>query len=71
MTFCDYCNCNDCKNGIKGLFHAATKDGDWICEICYEYDLCASAKCDPCSGACATNECGHRPQIISKWIEGK
>lgn len=69
--FCNFCDCTDCQNGTKLLSHAETKDGKWICDICYYYDMCTNGpdRADnPCSGPCK-----HRPVLIGHWLkfEGK
>jgi hypothetical protein len=58
MNFCDYCTCTDCKNGKSYLSHAQTASGNWICDVCYTYDLCPN-------GPCADKNCSHRPKLIS------
>lgn len=55
MTFCSYCECEDCRTGVihcvdfdghtveyKGppLRHALTEWGNWVCEVCHRYGFC-------------------------------
>ena len=40
MAFCDYCDCEDCKYGNSYLVHAQTVSGKWICDVCYQYEVC-------------------------------
>lgn len=60
MKFCDYCTCSDCQNGAKYLSHAYTANKNFICDVCYSYDVCPNGPCDDMN-------CEHRPIIISKW----
>jgi len=63
MSYCNYCPCKDCKHGSKYIKHAQTINGDWICDICYTYEVCLDADMDePCKTPCV-----HRPKIISEW----
>lgn len=67
--FCDYCKCSDCQNGHHLLSHAQTEEENWICDVCFEYDLCTSVPGH--NGPCEETECQHRPKLISKWIAYK
>ncbi len=72
MAFCDYCECDDCTYGNDRISHAKTSDNDWICDICYTYDLCTST--GPLrnkNGPCKNKDCIHRPVLITKWIDFK
>jgi hypothetical protein len=62
--FCDYCNCDDCKYGADLISHAQTSDGDWICDVCYHYDVCPGHPCD-------NKDCEHRPDLVSGWMPKK
>jgi len=78
MAFCDYCECRDCRKGRKGLTHAATHDGKWICDVCYHYECCVSASDHqkgkgPCeitvNGKVVSDpNCPHRPKLISPFV---
>jgi len=75
MGFCDFCTCESCTEGTKGLFHALCVDGRYICDVCYTYDLCTSdtpggPPRNP-SGPCDNKDCIHRPKLIGEWIEFK
>jgi hypothetical protein len=65
--FCDFCKCEDCQNGADWLHHAQTADGSWICDVCYEYDLCTAGP--KYSGPCEDHNCEHRPIIVGDWIK--
>lgn len=71
MIYCNYCDCNGCKYGnmddVK-LYHAKTFNNDWICNVCYKYDLCTSGPLRNKNGPCENDECIHRPKIISNWV---
>lgn len=69
MSFCDYCDCEDCINGTERLYHAKTKDGSWICDVCYTYDVCMDGPDRNANGPCTEKHCKHRPILISDWIE--
>ena len=58
--FCSYCICSSCRNGHYGLSHALTINGNYICETCYEYDLCRCGYGE---------ECEHKPKLISTFKE--
>jgi hypothetical protein len=71
MAFCDFCPCEGCRTGERWLFHAQTEDGTWICDVCYDYEVCMDAQRKetgshngPCDGPCT-----HRPKITSKWTD--
>lgn len=68
-NFCDFCSCDDCKygNSIYVLHHAKTQDNKWICDICFEYDLCTSGPNRNSNGPCKEKNCDHRPKLISDW----
>ena len=65
ISFCDFCECNDCKYGTKYIRHAQTSTGQWICDTCYQYDLCTYKPGH--DGPCEDRECEHRPKIVSDW----
>lgn len=64
MNFCNYCECYRCKFGEEDLYHAKTSNGDWICEVCYQFALCTTGNLN---GPCEDWDCIHRPKIIGKW----
>ena len=75
--FCDFCDCEDCRDGSELLYHASTTDNKWICDVCWTYDLCTSNN-NPFGvdrnpdGPCPSNvECRHRPRLSGPWIKGK
>jgi len=70
-NFCDYCDCNDCRNGTDMLHHAMTSNDEWICDVCYLYDLCTSGPNRSPDGPCREKECVHRPKIVSTWTKLK
>ena len=67
--YCDFCDCKDCQNGTEMISHAQTASGNWICDVCYTYEVCLDAKTDKCEKApCSANEyCKHRPILIGPW----
>lgn len=76
MAFCDFCTCNDCRKGNRGLIHAMTADNRWICDVCWRYDVCVSEKrksgvrdrpCETLAGR-AIPGCPHRPKLVTGWI---
>jgi hypothetical protein len=68
MRFCDYCPCDDCLAGTEYISHAQTVDGKWICDVCFEYEVCLDkGSTDPCAGICGEHKCDHRPTIVSEW----
>ena len=69
MAFCDFCTCEDCTTGTPRLVHAQTREGTWICEICYDYDVCTASGADrnP-NGPCEDENCKHRPVLVTDWI---
>ena len=75
MNFCDFCPCEECRNGVDGLSHAQTKEGKWICDICYTYDVCTSGPNRSRHGPCETEygtlnpNCVHRPILVTGWID--
>lgn len=75
MAFCDFCNCAACQKGHAHLTHAQTEDGRWVCDCCYDYDICIVAWREqtgknrgPCEGEEAAT-CPHRPKVVSEWSE--
>ena len=74
-AFCNYCSCEECITGISdygGLKHAKTDNDDWICNVCYHYDLCtADGPNRNISGPCEDLGCEHRPKLTSDWENGK
>ena len=72
--FCDFChvNCGACNNGHDGMYHAETEDGRWICDCCFEYDMCIRATTpDTVDRPCEDVYCIHRPRIVGDWLEFK
>lgn len=70
MAFCEYCPCDDCRKGLKGMYHAQTADGRFVCEICFTYDLCENNEgkiIEPCKDS----QCEHRPVLVGGWEEFK
>ena len=74
MAFCDFCKCSQCQTGNPGVprftvTHAQTSDARWICEVCFDYDVCvdgqraAGEPVDPCEDEL----CKHRPRVVSEW----
>ena len=63
MAFCDFCQCLDCYYGTRLLQHAQTRDGRWICNVCWLYDVCQDDGGQPCD----SNTCHHRPEV-SLWV---
>lgn len=72
MNFCDYCDCENCKEGWPSYIkvkHAFTDEDKWICDVCYCYEMC-KRKHDvsvPYNGPCDDKNCVHRPKIVSEW----
>lgn len=72
IPFCDFCDCDGCLRGEHGISHAPTADGRWICDVCWRYDVCVTAKghigppCENADGSPIPN-CGHRPRIVGDW----
>lgn len=64
-TFCDFCECSDCKKGAAHLSHAKTTPGRWICDVCYTYDECVRRGSK--KGPCDDKNCVHRPKLEGKW----
>jgi len=71
--FCTFCECATCKDGpdegdeVAGLLtHALTDKGDWICDVCYQYECCVDAGFNPCSGPC-----DHRPVLAGPFEHKK
>jgi len=48
------------------LTHAYTDRGDYICDVCYTYDLW-DANHDDIPFGCDGKECGHRPTLVSEF----
>lgn len=73
MIFCNFCECEDCQKGSKLLSHAETKDGKWICDVCYYYDMCTNGPERNPEGPCKEKICKHRPILVGHWLkfEGK
>ena len=69
MAFCDFCDCELCRDGSFYLSHAKTEDGRNICDTCFSYDLCTSGADRNPDGPCHEVECKHRPKIVSEWID--
>jgi hypothetical protein len=70
MAFCDFCDCKNCREGASWLGHAQTADGRWICDVCYQYDVCVTAKekLGDRSGPCENFDCEHRPKLATPFI---
>lgn len=66
--FCDFCTCEDCQHGTKYISHAQTITGQWICDVCFLYDLCTSGP-NRVNEPCKDKECRHRPKLISDWTK--
>ena len=65
MAFCDFCTCEDCREGTKCLGNASTEDGRYICDVCYYYEVCLDAGMnEPCP---KHPLCAHRPILTSEW----
>ena len=72
--FCNYCPCQDCKTGesLAEILHAQTERGDWICDVCYEYEVCQDFPERKGKGPCldeARKTCAHRPKLVTGWIK--
>jgi len=69
--YCDFCDCTDCQNGLPNLNHAQTEDGKWICDVCYDYEVCQKDSARKGKGPCLNEEyalCTHRPKLITNWL---
>jgi hypothetical protein len=71
MAFCDFCKCDNCRDGIPDLYHAKTAGDRWICDVCWRYDVCTqpngmSYPCEDAEGH--AYNCPHRPILVSGWI---
>lgn len=64
MNFCDYCKCEHHEE--FGSYHAPTVDGKWICDVCFDYDVCTSGP-NRNSSPCDEVDCGHRPILKSEF----
>lgn len=71
IAFCNNCKCKDCQFGTDRLYHAQTANGDWICDVCYTYDVCTSGPNRNPNGPCKRKDCKHRPKLVSKWLQYK
>lgn len=69
--FCDYCYCVDCKYGTEYISHCLTANGTWICDVCYNYDVCTNVYKNKFLGPCEDMNCEHRPKLIGNWIKGE
>jgi len=74
MNFCDFCTCDDCREGRSWLWHAQTEDGRWICDVCYHYEVCLDAKgrrkgTEKNLGPCDNLNCEHRPKLVTEWSQ--
>jgi len=50
---------------FEDSWHAKTIKNNWICDTCYDYDVCLNNGADlPCE-----SECNHRPNLISEFIK--
>jgi len=61
--FCNYCDCKGCKEGESVLSHGQTDRGDWICDVCYAYEVCLDYGHQPCS----KSNCPAKPTMTGKW----
>lgn len=74
--FCDFCDCPTCLNGEHGITHAPTADGRWICDVCWQYDVC-DVHDGKYNGPCESDEgepiadCPHRPKLIGMFDRRK
>ena len=74
MAFCDFCDCEGCRDGTPGLSHAQTEDGRWICDTCYDYEVCIDAfraegvNRMPCGHQDGDQPCPHRPTLATGWV---
>lgn len=69
--FCSYCRCEDCATGHENLTHAKTVNGDWICDVCWRYEVCVDACGSPCEDEkLRPVDCEHRPKLVSEWVRG-
>ena len=69
MAYCDFCKCSDCQNGTPYIVHAQTSDNRWICDVCYDYEICQKFEERKGLGPCDDKNCVHRPKLISEWIK--
>lgn len=72
MAYCDYCPCQGCQEGEPWLTHAQTINGKWICDVCYEYEVCQEWSDRKGKGPCLGEEraeCTHRPKLSTDWIK--
>lgn len=71
VAFCDFCSCKECRDGAPWLSHAQTEDGRWICDVCYQYDVCVSAqaKIGQYDGPCEDMNCSHRPRLVTEFTK--
>ena len=79
MAFCDFCQCENCQHGTEDgkpchwLSHAPTADGRWICDVCWQYDVCDEHNGKPYYGPCEDEhgkpiaDCPHRPKLVGPW----
>lgn len=67
--YCQFCDCDDDEgNKRTDLSHAQMLDGNWICDICYYYSICITAKEDPNPiSPCREKDCKHRPVLMTSW----
>ena len=66
--FCHYCECMGCINGASYLTHALTIHDDFICDVCYDFELCINAnrKFGIFSSEC-NEKCAHRPLLLTDF----
>lgn len=73
--FCDFCDCQGCQKGIMPYdWHAQTSDGKWICDVCYQYEVCQTFPERKGKGPCLGEErknCTHRPKLVGDWIQNQ
>lgn len=54
----------------RGMLHAPTEFGDWICSTCFHWECCVDwqeilgEKIDPCTD----KNCGHRPKLVGPFV---
>ena len=70
MAFCDFCTCDDCRDGRPWLSHAKTEDGRWICDVCYHYEACLQEGYRRGAAPCKDINCEHRPKLVGEWVAG-
>ena len=69
--FCDFCKCLGCQQGLDPYnWYAQADDGRWICDVCYDYEVCQEFPDRKGKGPCDIGVlCRHRPKLVSEWIQ--